>query len=79
MQKALNDFGGKVCDALQVKNGTLLLEVHSDIQAGVLMEASLLRSWPFQVERHVFNSLCAVLNTGLDIMEYACLLPSIRI
>jgi len=71
VQKALDSIAGKVKNASRLKNGTLLIEVHNDKQAELLLKATLLGSHPIYAERHSsLNSSRGVVNTdALDGMS----------
>jgi hypothetical protein len=51
IHKALNGIAWKVNNAFRLKNGMLFLEVHNEKQAEVLLKASLLGSYPVNVQR----------------------------
>jgi hypothetical protein len=71
VQKALDSIAGKVKNASRLKNGTLLIEVHKDKQAELLLKATFLGSQPIYAERHSsLNSSRGVVNTdALDGMS----------
>jgi hypothetical protein len=52
VKQGLDLICGKVKNASRLRNGTLLVEVFAENQSSALWKASLLGSYPIQVERH---------------------------
>jgi hypothetical protein len=66
VQKALDSIAGKVKNASPLKNGTLLIEVHNDKQAELLLKATLRGLHPVYAERHL--SLIPLVESSILIL-----------
>ena len=64
IQKGLDKIAGPVKSCTRSRNGTLLVEAHSPIQAAKILKSNMLASYPVRVELHrTLNSSRGVVNT----------------